>query len=128
MAQRGDIRAVHVKNLFLRDKREEMWLVTVAEDRALDLRALRAVLDTRGNPSFGSAERLRTYLGVEPGSVTPLAVVNDPDLRVRMWLGEELRDQPAIGAHPNHNAATVVLSADSLEVYLRATGHAPSWL
>lgn len=125
---RGELDAIHVKNLFLRDKREQMWLVTVREDRPLDLKALRDPLGARGNPSFGSAERLRTFLGVEPGSVTPLAAIHDREGRVQVWLDESLRGLPRVGAHPNHNAATVVLSAEDLVRYLRSTGHEPAWL
>ncbi|MDO9280705.1 MAG: YbaK/EbsC family protein, partial [Pseudomonadota bacterium] len=69
---RGDIDAAHVKNLFLRDKREQMWVVTALEDRAIDIRALRAHLDAYGSVSFGSPDRLRRVLGIEPGSVSPL--------------------------------------------------------
>src|SRR5262245_66414796 len=75
-AHRGELPGHHVKNLFLRNKKEEMWLVVALEDRAVDLKRLGEVLGA-GRLSFGSPERLRTYLGVEPGSVTPFAVIND---------------------------------------------------
>jgi Ala-tRNA(Pro) deacylase len=125
---RGDIGAIHVKNLFLRDKREDMWLVTVPEERPLEFRGLREVLGTRGTPSFGSPERLRTWLGVEPGSVTPLAAINDREARVSVWLDACLREAPLVGVHPNHNAATVTLSGPDLVRYLVSTGHPPRWL
>ncbi len=76
-ALRGDLPGHHVKNLFLRNKKEEMWLVVALEDRAIDLKRLGEVLGA-GRLSFGSAERLKRHLGVEPGSVTPLALINDP--------------------------------------------------
>jgi Ala-tRNA(Pro) deacylase len=66
-ALRGDLPGHHVKNLFLRNKKEEMWLVVALEDRAIDLRRLGEVLGA-GRLSFGSAERLKRHLGVEPGS------------------------------------------------------------
>ena len=75
-ALRGDLPGHHVKNLFLRNKKEEMWLVVALEDRAIDLKRLGEVLGA-GRLSFGSAERLKRHLGVEPGSVTPLALIND---------------------------------------------------
>lgn len=125
---RGDIPAIHVKNLFLRDRKEQMWLVTVAESRPIDLRGLRDVLGARGYPSFGSPERLRTYLGVEPGSVSPLAAIHDVEGRVRVVLDATLPGAPAVGAHPNHNAATVVLSGADLVRYLVSTGHEPALL
>ncbi len=125
---RGDIGAVHVKNLFIRDRKEQMWLLTVREDRALDLRALRDLLDARGAPSFGSPERLARYLGVEPGSVTPLAAINDTGGRVRVFLDAALREAALIGVHPNHNSATLALSTEGVVRYLESTGHPPSWL
>ena len=67
-AHRGVLPGHHIKNLFLRNKKEEMWLVVALEDRAIDLKALGEKLGA-GRLSFGSPERLRKYLGVEPGSV-----------------------------------------------------------
>jgi Ala-tRNA(Pro) deacylase len=125
---RGDIACAHLKNLFLRDKRERMWLLTVREELAVDLKAVRYSLGTSGNPSFGSADRLRRTLGVEPGSVTPLAALFDVDRVVEVVLDAAIRDLPAVGVHPGHNAATVVLGATDLERFLAGTGHPPRWL
>src|SRR5471030_761218 len=75
-AHRGVLPGHHIKNLFLRNKKEEMWLVVALEDRAIDLKQLGERLGA-GRLSFGSPDRLRRVLGVEPGSVTPFAVVND---------------------------------------------------
>ena len=65
----------HIKNLFLRNKKGKMWLLTVHEDRKIDLKATAAQL-AAGRFSFCSPERLMTYLGVKPGAVTPLAMLN----------------------------------------------------
>ena len=67
-AHRGVLPGHHIKNLFLRNKKEEMWLVVALEDRAIDLKRLGEVLGA-GRLSFGSPERLKSWLGVEPGSV-----------------------------------------------------------
>ena len=72
----------HIKNLFLKNKKGAMWLLTCQEDRAIDLKALGDFLGA-GRLSFGSPERLLTYLGVLPGAVTPLAVINDTRLQGR---------------------------------------------
>lgn len=125
---RGDVPGAHVKNLFLRDKKEQMWLVTAREDRAIDLRALRALLGSSGNPSFGSPDRLRRVLGVEPGSVTPLAVVNDVAGAVRVVIDASLRDADLLSVHPNHNAASVVLAPSDLVRVLEDAAHAPRWI
>src|SRR5262244_4010522 len=90
-ALRGDLPGHHVKNLFLRNKKEEMWLVVALEDRAIDLKRLGEVLGA-GRLSFGSAERLRRHLGVEPGSVTPLALINDRARLVQLVLDRGLSD------------------------------------
>src|SRR5882672_8252882 len=92
---RGQLPGGHVKNLFLRNRREEMWLVTVEESKRVDLKSLgeKLIGATGGTAklSFGSADRLMTYLGVIPGAVTPFAVINDNDRAVRMVLDRDLR-------------------------------------
>src|SRR6478672_12762900 len=87
---RGVLPGHHIKNLFLRNKKEAMWLVVALEDRAIDLKQLGERLNA-GRLSFGSPERLRKYLGVEPGSVTPFSVINDSELKVSLVLDEGLK-------------------------------------
>ena len=94
-ALRGDLPGHHVKNLFLRNKKEEMWLVVALEDRAIDLKRLGEVLGA-GRLSFGSAQRLKHHLGVEPGSVTPLALINHEARAVRLVLDRQA-EQPVKG-------------------------------
>src|SRR6185369_11669678 len=89
-AHRGELPGHHIKNLFLRNKKEEMWLVVALEDRAIDLKRLGEKLGA-GRLSFGSPERLARYLGVKPGSVTPFAVINDTDHKVTLVLDEGLK-------------------------------------
>ncbi|WP_394829578.1 YbaK/EbsC family protein [Pendulispora albinea] len=116
----------HVKNLFLRNKKGAMWLVTVHEDRPIDLRDLGKRLGA-GNLSFGSPERLRTYLGVEPGSVTPLAILNDRDRVVTMALDASLfRDGVSnIHCHPLTNDRTTSIGSADLLRFVASTGHDP---
>src|SRR5204862_5350936 len=82
-AHRGELPGHHIKNLFLRNKKEQMWLVVALEDRAIDLKRLGEALGA-GRLSFGSANRLKRTLGVEPGSVTPLSLVNDAAHALRL--------------------------------------------
>src|SRR3984885_13695556 len=96
-ALRGDLPGHHVKNLFLCNKKEEMWLVVALEDRAIDLKRLGEVLGA-GRLSFGSPDRLRRVLGVEPGSVTPFAVVNDETHQVRLVLDSGLKEGGPVNA------------------------------
>src|SRR5476651_2566141 len=102
---RGALPGHHIKNLFLRNKKEEMWLVVALEDRAIDLKRLGEVLGA-GRLSFGSPERLRTYLGVEPGSVTPFSVINDTAHKVSLVLDRGLGEGGPINAHPLTNTMT----------------------
>ena len=126
-AHRGDLPGHHIKNLFLRNKKEEMWLVVVLEDRAIDLKALGERLGA-GRLSFGSPERLRTYLGVEPGSVTPFAAINDEAQRVRVVLDRALAEGGPINAHPLTNTMTTAVSIADLLRFFAASGHAPHWI
>ena len=122
---RGDIDGVHVKNLLVRDKKRTLWLVVVPEDLPVDLKAVRAQLDTRGGLSFASADLLAETLAVEPGSVTPLAAIHDTDDRVTVALHETLWTEPVVCCHPLHNAATVQISGPDLVRFLRGVAHEP---
>ncbi|MGH6948778.1 MAG: prolyl-tRNA synthetase associated domain-containing protein [Kiloniellales bacterium] len=126
-ALRGQLPGGHTKNLFLRDKKGRMWLVTCLEDRTIDLKALEGALGS-GRLSFGSAERLMTYLGVVPGAVTPFAVVNDRDGEVRFVLDSGLLDHDPLNFHPLDNARTTAISPAGLLKFLEAAGHPPQLL
>lgn len=116
----------HTKNLFLRNKKGKMWLVTLDEDRPVDLKDLGARLDA-GNLSFASPERLRRHLGVEPGSVTPFAVMNDLGREVTMVLDRALTEGH-VWCHPLTNDRTLRLAGADLVRFLEAAGHAPELL
>lgn len=83
---RGQMPGAHTKNLFLRDKKGTPFLVVALEDAAIPLKSLHRLLGASGRFSFGSAELMRELLGVEPGSVTPFAAINDTHLRVTVVL------------------------------------------
>lgn len=124
-ALRGTLPGGHIKNLFLRDKKRNKWLVTVPEDAEVDLKALRHIIGASGNLSFGNADMLVECLGVEPGSVTPFAVINDTGGAVAMVLARSLLDQDPINAHPLHNEATAAIATADLLRFLEACGHPP---
>src|SRR5437660_4281963 len=126
-AHRGELPGHHIKNLFLRNKKEEMWLVVALEDRAIDLKRLGERLGA-GRLSFGSPERLAKYLGVEPGSVTPFALINDTGRKVTLVLDEGLKADGLVNAHPLTNTMTSALSLADLLRFFAATGHEPSWI
>lgn len=114
---------VKTKNLFLRDKKgARHFLTTLHHDRVVDLNALGEVLGA-GRLGFASAERLQRHLGVTPGSVSLLALVNDRAGAVEFVIERALWDADAVQAHPLVNTATMVLSHADLERFLAATGH-----
>ncbi|MHA1564331.1 MAG: prolyl-tRNA synthetase associated domain-containing protein [Alphaproteobacteria bacterium] len=122
---RGSLPGGHIKNLFLRDKKRTCWLVTILEDRQVDLKLLRTVLGARGNLSFGNPDLLKEVLGVDPGAVTPFAVINDPGQRVELVLDQDLLALSPINAHPLHNQATTAIAAADLLRFIRDCGHEP---
>ena len=126
-ALRGNLPGHHIKNLFLRNKKEEMWLVVALEDRAIDLKRLGDVLGA-GRLSFGSADRLKRTLGVEPGSVTPLSLANDEARAVQLVLDRGMADGGPVNAHPLVNTMTTALAPADLLRFFAATGHTPRWL
>jgi len=123
-ALRGSLPGAHIKNLFLRNKKGEMWLVTCLEDRQVDLKALATALGA-GRFSFGSADRLMQYLGVLPGAVTPFAVINDTGGQVRMVLDKGILALDPVNAHPLVNDMTTALESKDLVRFLEAENHAP---
>lgn len=113
------------KNLFLRDSKEtRIFLVTVGHDTRVDLKALQSILDV-DKLSFASAETLQELLGVEPGSVTLLGLINDSERKVEVVIDENLWAADLLQCHPLRNTATTVLSHEAIEKFLLATGHEP---
>ncbi|MCW5692357.1 MAG: prolyl-tRNA synthetase associated domain-containing protein [Pseudolabrys sp.] len=124
-ALRGQIAGGHTKNLFLRDKKQAVYLVTAPEDAVIDLKGLHRVLGASGRFSFGSTELLKELLGVVPGSVTPFGVINDREARVTMVLDAALMEHAIINAHPLTNTMTTSIAREDLVKFLEATGHPP---
>jgi Ala-tRNA(Pro) deacylase len=124
-ALRGQIPGAHTKNLFLRDKKGAAYLAVALEDAYIELKSLHRRLGASGRFSFVSAELLRTLLGVEPGSVTPFAVLNDKDLRVTVVLDAAMVAWDVLNFHPLVNTGTTTISRDGLLKFLEATGHRP---
>jgi len=114
----------HTKNLFLRDRKGELWLVVARESLRVDLNALAKQLGV-ARFSFGAAELLIETLGVAPGSVTPFSLINDSGARVRVVLDGGMLALDPLNFHPLRNDRTTAISADDLLNFIRATGHEP---
>ena len=123
-ALRGELTGGHIKNLFLRNKKEEMWLVVAEEDKRIDLKALGERLGA-GKLSFGSPDRLMRYLGVLPGAVTPFGIINDAERKVKVVLDRDLMGFNPVNAHPLVNTMTTALAPQDLVRFLEAEGHPP---
>jgi Ala-tRNA(Pro) deacylase len=124
-ALRGDLPGGHTKNLFLKDKKGALWLVVALEDRAVDMKDLRRRIGA-APLSFGRPELLKEVLGVDPGSVTPFAVINDTEKRVNVVLDEEMMSFRVLNFHPLTNTATTSVTPDGLPAFIRSCGHEPA--
>jgi Ala-tRNA(Pro) deacylase len=122
---RGAIAGGHTKNLFLRDKKGALFLVTALEDAAIELKSLHLQLGASGRFSFGSSDLMMETLGVVPGAVTPFGVLNDIAGRVTVVLDAALMAHPVINAHPLINTMTTSIARQDLLKFLEATGHPP---
>lgn len=127
-ALRGTLPGAHIKNLFLRDKKKNIWLVTALENRQIDLKALRKQLGAKGNLSFGNADLLMEVLGVIPGAVTPFGVLNDREGRATMVLDQAILDHEWVNAHPLRNDRTTAIAPDGLLRFLEDCQHPPTIL
>lgn len=123
-AHRGEHPGAHCKNMFLREKKGGLWLVTCLEHRQIRIRDLERAIGARGC-SFGKAELLWDALGVTPGAVTPFAALNDRERRVRVVLDRQMMQAETLNAHPLHNEATTAVATGDLMRFFALTGHEP---
>ena len=123
-ALRGTLPGAHTKNLFLVDKDGRMVLVVAKEDSKVDLKSLATKLGL-GRFSFGKPDLLLAVLGVEPGSVTPFALINETSREVTVVVDQALLAFAEVNAHPLTNSATTRLQTEDLLRFIRACGHEP---
>jgi Ala-tRNA(Pro) deacylase len=123
-ALRGEVPGGHTKNLFLRDRRDAVFLVVAPEDARVELKTLHHGLGA-GRFSFGAAELMRELIGVEPGAVTPFAAINDRTGRVKVVLDAAMMSEAVLNFHPLTNTMTTSIASRDLVAFLEATGHTP---
>ncbi len=114
----------HCKNLFLKDKKGALWLVVTLDERPINMKELRHKIGAH-HLSFGKPDLLRDVLGVEPGSVTPFALINDNEHQVRVVLDKEMMAMDLLNYHPLINTMTTAISPNDLLTFIRDTGHEP---
>jgi Ala-tRNA(Pro) deacylase len=124
-ALRGSIAGGHTKNLFVKDKKDKVFLLVAPEDAAIELKSMHRLLGASGRFSFGSADLMRELLGVEPGSVTPFGAINDKDARVNVVLDAAMMKHEILNYHPLVNTMTTSIASADLVKFLQATGHDP---
>lgn len=121
-ALRGDLPGGHCKSLFLKDKRSQLWLVVMLEDRKADLKWLARHLDA-GRLSFARPELLYEVLGVTPGAVTPFGLINDRDHRAKVLLDAAMMRYDILNYHPLTNEATTAIRSEDLRRFIADCGH-----
>lgn len=114
----------HSKNLFLKDKNGDLYLLVCLEDTKINLKAFRKIVGAK-NLSFGKPELLRETLGVEPGSVTPFSLINDTDQKVRVVLEDSMMEMPLLNFHPLVNSMTTQITSEGIRVFIADCGHTP---
>ncbi len=118
------IPGAHTKNLFLKDAKGRLWLISAKDDTVIDLKRLHTVIGS-ARLSFGPAELMVETLGVTPGSVTAFGLVNDTDDRVTFVLDKALADAEQVNFHPLMNTATTTVSQAGFRRFLAALGRTP---
>ena len=118
------IPGAHTKNLFLKDAKGRLWLISAKDDTVIDLKRLHTVIGS-ARLSFGPAELMVETLGVTPGSVTAFGLVNDTEGRVTFVLDKALADADQVNFHPLTNTATTTVSQAGFRAFLAALGRTP---
>jgi len=119
---------LHTKNLFLKDKKNRIWLISAAQDTVIDLNRVPALIGApagTGRFSFASPERMYDLLGVRPGSVTALGLINDTERQVRFVLDRRLWEAEIVNFHPLANTATTALDQAAFRRFLSLLDREP---
>ena len=120
-----DIPGGHTKNLFLKDKKGNYFLITAESHADIALNTVHGLIGARGRVSFGKPDALMEHLGVLPGSVTAFAPMNDQDGKVSMIIDQPLLENDLINCHPLTNEMTTTISREDLLRFLSHVGHEP---
>jgi Ala-tRNA(Pro) deacylase len=120
----GELPGGHTKNLFLKDKKDRLFLLVALGSASIDLKILPKTLGS-DRLSFGRPDLLMDVLGVPPGSVTPFALINDRARRVTVVLDADMMRHERLNCHPLENTATTNIAREDLVRFVRACGHEP---
>ncbi|MCG5481297.1 MAG: prolyl-tRNA synthetase associated domain-containing protein [Ensifer alkalisoli] len=120
---RDEIAGGHTKNLFLKDKKDNYFLLTVEENATVDLKTIHQTIGAASKVSFGKPEKLMEFLGVIPGAVTAFGAINDTEGRVKFVFDEALMEFDVINCHPLANDQTTSIASKDMLRFMEATGH-----
>lgn len=121
-ALKVDMKGIHTKNLFLRDnKGKRHFLVVAPADKKIELKAISECIGAK-RLGFASPERLKKHLGIEPGAVSPLAIINDSEKMVELYFDSSLKNAE-IQCHPLVNTKTMIISMPDIQTLATSTGH-----
>ncbi|MEL6967385.1 MAG: prolyl-tRNA synthetase associated domain-containing protein, partial [Pseudomonadota bacterium] len=120
-----DLEGGHTKNLFLKDKKGRLFFLTAQESSEVNLKTLHKLLGASGRFSFGSAEKMEETLGLKPGSVSALGVINDREHQVTFAIDQTLLTHEKINCHPLRNDGTTTLRVQDLLQFADHCGHKP---
>ncbi len=115
----------HTKNLFLKDKKGNFFLIVAEGSAQIKLNTIHGLIGAKGRVSFGKAEALMELLGVKPGAVTAFAPINDTQNKVSVIIDEPLLRYDLINCHPLTNEMTTTISKESLLQFLKHINHEP---
>lgn len=121
---KAELPGVHTKNLFLKDAKGRLWLISAAQDTVIDLKRAHLPMGA-ARLSFGNETLMWETLGVRPGSVTALGLINDADRRVTFVLDRRLHEADIVNFHPLTNTATTALSRDAFGQAITLLGREP---
>lgn len=118
-----DYNAGRCKNIFFRNhKGDRHYLVILEHLQQLNIHDLERRL-RQGKLSFASDQRLKKYLGLEPGSVSPFGLINDNEKHVHLFIDEKLKESDRLAFHPNVNTATIIVSKSDFLKFLSHSGN-----
>jgi Ala-tRNA(Pro) deacylase len=120
---RGEMSGRFTKNLLLKDKKDRLYLLSIDEDRALDLKTLHTHIGASGRLGFAAQDRMTELLGVAPGALTPLGLINDRDRVVVPIIDASLMDAEQVNFHPLVNDRSTGLSPAELLMFIASCGH-----
>lgn len=124
-ALRGAMTGTFTKNLLLKDKKGQHFLMAIHEDRVLDLKAAGSLLGAKGHLSFVAGERMSALLGVQPGALTPLGLLNDAMAVVTVVIDASLMTDDQLNFHPLRQTESVGLAPRELVAFVRSCGREP---